>query len=227
MAAQHVVDLSHRIVPGAAGRKFDVRRISADEIAPVERRPGQWYIMHEVEMVNHLATHLEVPYHLDPSGADLAQFPLERAVGPTRLLDIGAPPPGHVVGRDEIEQAAARAGGIASGEIVFVRTGWSRAWGTEAYLQGPWFRPEALAWLVQQGMVLLGVGCAGVEELTSTTHESHHALLDHNVGLIENLTNLAALSNRRTFTSVSAPIAVQGLDAFPVRVLGILNDEAI
>ena len=63
----------------------------------------------------------------------------------------------------------------------------------------------------------------GVEELTSTTHESHHMLFDNGVGLIENLTNLDTLGKRKTFFSVCTPIAVKGLEAFPVRVLGVLN----
>lgn len=95
--------------------------------------------------------------------------------------------------------------------------------GTPEYLQSPWFKADALTWLVRQGTVLFGVDAAGVEELSSTTHESHYALFDHNVALIENLTNLDRLGNRKTFTSVCTPIAVKGLEAFPVRVLGILD----
>ncbi len=227
MPFKRVVDLSHPIVPGQAGRRFDIEQVGAETIAPVERLEGQWYIMHNVVMVNHLGTHLEVPYHLNPKGADLTEFPIENTLGQTRLLDIGHPPPGHSVTKDEIKKAAMLAGGVEPGELVFVRTGWSRAWGTENYLKSPWFRADALEWLVSQGMVLFGVDAAGVEELTSTTHESHYALFDNNVALIENLTNLAALGNRRTFTSVCTPIAVKGLEAFPVRVLGILNYGAI
>lgn len=224
---KRVVDLSHAIVPGQAGRKFDIAAVGAETIAPVARLADQWYIMHEVNMVNHLGTHLEVPYHLSPKGADLTQFPLERTLGPTRLLDIGHPPPGHSVSRDEIKKATFLAGGVEPGEIVFVRTGWSKAWGTPEYLKSPWFRPEALEWLVRQGMVLFGVDAAGVEELTSTTHESHYALFDHNVALIENLTNLAVLGTRKRFTSVCTPIAVKGLEAFPIRVVGVLGDGVI
>jgi arylformamidase len=210
-------------VPGEAGRKFEIEPVGAETIAPVARLPDQWYIMHDVKMVNHLGTHIEVPYHLDPKGKDLVEYPVENTVGTVRLLDIGRPPPGHSVTLDEIKKAAILAGGVEPGEMVFVRTGWSRAWGTQEYLKSPWFRVEALEWLVKQGMALFGVDAAGVEELTSTTHESHHALFDHGVALIENLTNLEALGTRRTFMGICAPIAVKGLEAFPVRVLGLLN----
>ncbi len=223
MRFKRIVDLSHTIVPGHAGRKFNIAQVGAETIAPVARLENQWYIMHDVEMVNHLGTHLEVPYHLNPKGADLTEYPIERTIGTTRLLDIGHPPPGHAVTLEEIRKAAFLAGGVQPGELVFVRTGWSRQFGTPEYLQSPWFKADALTWLVRQGMVLFGVDAAGVEELSSTTHESHCALFDHNVALIENLTNLDRLGNRKTFTSVCTPIAVKGLEAFPVRVLGILD----
>jgi arylformamidase len=223
MRHKQIVDLSHPIIPGRTGRKFDLKRVGAETIAPVQRRADEWYIMHEVAMVNHIGTHLEVPYHLRPDGTDLKQFPVEKTVGPTRLLDIGPRPPGTAVGLDDIRQAARRAGGVQAGEIVFIRTGWSDRFDTPEYLKSPWFRPEGLTWLVDQGMVLLGVESAGVEELTSTTHESHLALFDRNVPLIENLTNMAALGDRRTCLSVCTPLAIDGLEAFPVRVLAILD----
>jgi arylformamidase len=215
----NVIELSHPIKPGAAGRRFEIRQVGAETVAPVQRKADEWYIMHEVEMVNHLGTHIEVPYHLIRSGADLAAFPVERTFGPTRILDITRPEPGHSVTKREIQDAARRAGGIDAGEIVFVRTGWSDAWGTEQYLESPWFQAEGLDWLIRQGMVLFGVECAGVEELTSTTHESHLALFEHNVPLIENLTNMTALGYRKRVTTMSTPLAIEGLEAFPVRVI--------
>ncbi len=227
MPFKRIVDLSHPIIPGQAGRKFDIEQVGAETVAPVPRAEGQWYIMHNIVMVNHLGTHMEVPYHLDPKGQDLTEFPVEKTIGPTRILDIGHPPPGHAVTLDEIKKATFIAGGLEHGELVFVRTGWSRMWATDEYLKSPWFRTEALEWLVRQGMVLFGVDSAGVEELTSTTHESHHVLFDNNVALIENLTNLDALGTRKKTFTICTPIAVKGLEAFPVRVLGILNYEQL
>lgn len=72
-----VLDLSHPLTPGKEGRKFEAKQIFAEDVAPVKRLPGQWYIMHEIHMVNHLGTHVEVPYHLLRDGFDLTGFPLK------------------------------------------------------------------------------------------------------------------------------------------------------
>ena len=52
-------------------------------------------------------------------------------------------------------------------------------------------------------------------------------LFDNGVALIENLTNLDQLGTRKKTFSICTPIAVKGLEAFPVRGLGILNYEQL
>ena len=73
-----IVDLSHVIAPGKAGRKFALEMVGAETVNPnVVRLEGQWYIMHNVSMVSHIATHIEAPYHILKHEADLAQLPLD------------------------------------------------------------------------------------------------------------------------------------------------------
>ena len=119
MAFKRIVDLSHKIIPGDAGRRFNIEQVDADTVAPVKLLPGQWYIMHNVVMVNHLGTHMEVPYHLRPEGQDLTEFPIENTLGPTRILDIGHPPADHSVTLEEIKKATFVAGGVEPGAITF------------------------------------------------------------------------------------------------------------
>ncbi|MBI4582090.1 MAG: cyclase family protein [Planctomycetes bacterium] len=223
MNTKQIVDLSHPLIPGKTSRKFNIQQVGAETVAPVQRLADQWYIMHNIEMVNHIGTHVEMPYHLRRDGADLLEFPVERTLGPARVLDIGSPPPGTAVGLDDLKQAARRAGGVQPGEVVLVRTGWSDRFDTPEYLKSPWFRAEGLSWLVDQGMVMLGVESGGVEELSSTTHESHYALFDRGVPLIENLANMQALGDRKQVICVCTPLAIGGLEAFPIRVLAILD----
>jgi len=223
MNSKQIVDLSHPLLPGKTGRKLNIQQVGAETVAPVHRAADEWYIMHNVELVNHIGTHVEMPYHLRPGGPDLMEFPVERTLGPARVLDVGRPPPGAAIGIEDLKQAARRAGGIQPGEVVLIRTGWSDRYDTPEYLKSPWFRPDGLTWLVDQGMVMLGVESAGVEELTSTTHESHLALFDRGVPLIENLANMKALGDRKKVITVCTPLAIGGLEAFPIRVLAILD----
>lgn len=222
MAGSKIVDLSHVLVPGKSGRLFSVTMISAEEIAPIIRLEDQWYIMHMVEMVNHLATHVEVPYHLVRHGTDLVETPVDTFMGPMVCLDLvdDCRDPRHAITREEVQAAAERVGGIRAGDMVFHKTGWDAEFGREKYLDGPFFDLAAIEWEIQQGMKLIGVDCAGIESLDSSTHECHLAVFRRGIPLIENLTNLDALAGPRA-TVLAIPLAIKGLESFPVRVIAL------
>ncbi len=217
-----VVDLSHPLSPGKEPRKLEARQIFADEVAPVRRLPDQWYIMHELTLVNHLGTHLEVPYHLLKSGFDLAGLPAERLVRPAAVLEILNLPPGRAITCQETMAAAERAGGVQAGDMVFIHTGWDRAYGTAEYLHSPCLEVGSIEWLAAQGMSLIGIDSAGVENLKSTEHECHLALFTRGIPLIENLARLDRLEGRPRITAIVAPLAIRGVEAIPVRVLALI-----
>jgi len=117
-----IVDLSRVITPGKAGRKFALEMVGAETINPnVVRLEGQWYIMHNISMVSHIGTHIEAPYHLFKSKADLAGIPLEQLMGEALLLDLRRCPRKSAVTLQQVQGASAKAGGFAL-EISFSAT---------------------------------------------------------------------------------------------------------
>ena len=219
-----IVDLSHVIAPGKAGRKFALEMVGAETVnLNVVRLEGQWYIMHNVSMVSHIATHIEAPYHILKHEADLAQLPLDQLMGEAVLLDLRHCPRKRAIGAAQVAGAAAAAGGIRPGDIVFCNLGGARFYGTDEYGETPSFSPEAIAWLVGQKMKLMGVDATGVEVPGSEEHVNHHALFAARIPLIENLANLDQLARRR-FMVYAFPIAVEGLEAFPLRVVAVEPD---
>jgi kynurenine formamidase len=216
-----IVDLSHIIEPGKAGRKFALEMIGADTVNPnVIRLENQWYIMHNISMVSHIGTHIEAPYHILKDQADLADLPLETLIGPAIILDLRGYPKKTAIRIEHVQKAAAKAGGIRKGDIVFCNLGGAPFYGTEQYGGSPYFPPDTLAWMADQGMKLMGVDAGGVEVPGSEEHVSHHALFERGIPLIENVNNLNTLSKSRVQAYV-LPVAVRGLEAFPVRVIAV------
>jgi arylformamidase len=216
-----IIDLSHVITPGRAGRKFNLEMVGAETVNPnVVRLEGQWYIMHNIVMVSHIGTHIEAPYHLFKSQADLANLPLEQLIGEAVLLDLRHCPRKRGVSVEQLREASGKAGGIRTGDIVFCNLGSARFYGTADYAASPYFSPEAIQWLVDQGMKLMGVDASGVEVPGSEEHVNHSALFGKGIPLIENLANLDQLSKTR-FVVYALPIAVVGLEAFPLRVIAV------
>ncbi len=138
-------------------------------------------------------------------------------------MDLRQCPRKSAIGPSQVEAAAEAAGGIRSGDIVFCNLGGARFYGTDAYRETPSFSPDAIAWLVGQRMKLLGVDATGVEVPGSEEHVNHRALFAAGIPLIENLANLDRLTRKR-FTVYALPIAVEGLEAFPLRVVAIEPD---
>ncbi|MGA2991613.1 MAG: cyclase family protein [Candidatus Korobacteraceae bacterium] len=218
---KRIVDLSHVLDPGKAGRKFIIEMVGAETVNPnVVRLENQWYIMHNVNMVSHIGTHIEAPYHLFKDRDDLAKMPLELLMGKAVILDLRQVPRASAVSLAQVKSAAGKAGGIHRGDIVFCNLGGAPFYGTDDYRLTPYFVPEAIAWLVDQGMKMMGVDATGVEVPGSEEHVNHSALFKNNVPLIENLANLNSLRQSRVEV-YALPIAVRGLEAFPLRVIAI------
>ena len=108
-----IIDMSHVIVPGQAGRKFEIEMVGAEEINPhVVHLPGQWYIMHNIQMVSHIATHMEAPYHVLKDRADISQISLEQLCGEAVILNLRGLPPGSGITVAQMEAAGDKAGGM-------------------------------------------------------------------------------------------------------------------
>ncbi len=111
---RRIVDLSHVLDPGKAGRKFSLEMIGAETVNPnVVRLENQWYIMHNVNMVSHIGTHIEAPYHLLKDRDDLAALSLELLMGDAVILDLRESPRGSAIDCMQVRKAAEQAGGFA------------------------------------------------------------------------------------------------------------------
>jgi len=218
---EKLIDLTHVIDPNATQRKFSLETIGAETVNKnVVRSEGQWYIMTNISMVSHIATHIEVPYHIFQNGNDLASMELSAFYGNAVVLKFS-----NIKGRvpisvEDVKKEVSRIGGIEKGDIVICNLGFSSLYGTDAYLQSPYFSEDAITYLAESGMKLMGIDAGGVEIPKSEQHTNHSKLFAFNIPLIENLANLDALTVDRC-TIMAFPYPIKHLEAFIVRVVAI------
>ena len=218
---QRVVELSHVIHPGRERRPVEVELVGADQIdSQLHREEGQWYVMGNLKYTAHVGTHIETPFHCLPNGEDLSKVGAERLIGEAVVLDLHGLPPEHTITLGEFKEAASKAGGIKPGDILLCYTGYSQYYGTDMYARRPSFAGEALEWMVAQGVKLMGVDTGGIETQTVPNNAYHTILFSHGISLIENLTNLGALTKSRVMVC-ALPLAVEGLEAIPLRVVAL------
>jgi arylformamidase len=209
-----IVDLTHVIVP-----ETDPRPVHIDMFpAPDAHVGGGWYIMHKGALTyTHVGPHIEAPYHVREEGLDVAQVPLEQLCGPAVVLDLRFVAPGGVVSLADIQRAAQAVGGVLPGDIVLAR------FDPQDTPNGNRnFEAEAIGYLVDAGMKLMGTDLNGIELPRSDPRQpgqyNHHQLLDRDISLIEQVANLKALIRSRVYV-VCLPIPIARLDSFPVRLI--------
>lgn len=216
----HIVELSHVLVPFEEEYKTEVRNRSVPDLQPYYRdkvAPEAWYIMSEVEFWSHTGTHMEAPFHYIQDGIDISQLPLDRLVGEALVIDFTDKGFGEEITRSELEE---RGADVRDGDIVFIRTGLSRNYRTELSHDRPYLAEEAVEWLVERRIGCLGIDASGIENRTLPRQPNHQLLLSNGIPLIEHLTNLDQLRQRRFFV-VAVPWRVRGLEAAPVSVVAI------
>jgi arylformamidase len=222
MHFKRLVDLSHTIVPETGSRPMSMEMVPPPEFGYFPK--DQWYIMHNVAFLDHIGTHIEVPYHVVEEGDDLAAVPLERFCGEAIVLDLTEVEPGSDVTLSGIQKAADKAGGMRDGDTVFCRFDFDKYYDKPDRPEFPCFSAEAIQWLVEQGMKMMGVDTGGIElpkrDPRAPKQYNHHLLMDRGIPLIENLAHLDQLSRSRV-TVFAFPVAIQRLDSFPLRVVAL------
>ena len=217
-----LIDLSHIITPGAGSRPVETEMVPPPECDGFPE--DQWYVMHKLAFLNHVGTHIEVPYHVLEEGEDLAEVPLERLCGEAVILDVTAAEPGEYMPLAMIQEAARKAGGVKDGDIVFCRFDYDRYYDKDEGPRWPRFSAESIEWLVEQGMKLMGTDLGGIElggdDPRSDKQHNHHLILDKGICLIENLAHLDQLSRSRV-TVFAFPVGIRKVDSFPLRVVAI------
>ena len=219
MKLGRLIELSHRLIPGAEEFPLAIKTFNTDEVMHrIERRADIWYILQEVTMGSHVGTHIEFPYHHVKNGKSAADYPLERLVGDAVVLDFSHKRKDEEITRSEIENCGVE---VRRGDIVFIRTGMDRLWKTPQGHDRPVLAIEATRYLVKDvGIHCIGTDATGLEVRGRNDQPVHEILLSNDVAVVESLTRLETLPSSR-FTVFILPLMVEGLDACPVRVVAM------
>lgn len=166
---------------------------------------------HYVSFNTHAGTHMDAPLHMIANGKTLDQFSIEQFVGHGRLIDVQE---GFKL--EKLEQAS-----IQPNDIVFFRTGMSQHYHVPIYFQKyPVMAEEIADYLVKKKVKMIGVDACSVDSQES--FPIHKILLDSDVLIIENLTNLEQLAGKE-FKVYALPIKLD-VDGAPARVIAEVKE---
>lgn len=214
---RRIIDLTRVMEPGKEPFKLQVETYFVEELLPqFHRKEGDWYILQEWELSSHIGTHVESPYHHLKEGPDIASLPLESLLGEAVVLDFRGRQPDDKIGLDDF---LALDVDVLPGDIVLIQTGYDSRYGRADYGR-PYISQEFIDHLVGVPISCLGIDASGIERYKAEDQPSHKKLFSAGIPIIEELTNLDAVSPGR-FLFVGLPLRVNGADASPIRAVAI------
>lgn len=212
MRVGRIVDLSQPIRAGMPVYPGDPAP-SLTEAAGFER--DGFHVQH-VRIGSHTGTHVDAPYHVEPTGPQLDELDPRLFVGPGVLVDLTDLAPRMPIGWSALAPHAARLG---PGTIVLLHTGRS------GVLDHPFLAVDACRRLLDLGVRTVCTDALNIDPSPTPGRPTgglpvHHLIARAGGVVGENFCNLAGIDFADPLISC-LPIALAGGDGAPTRAVAL------
>ena len=175
------------------------------------------FTISEIHLGTHYGTHIDAPRHFLPDGKSIADFSVDRFTGAALCLrhDSAGSIALHLDDKD-IELIR-----NFNPQWLILRTRFDRFWGKPNYFRGyPYLTVEFAQQIID--LKIKGVGgdfpSMDAADAAGQNFPIHHLLMEHEILIIENLTNLGALPTQIPFHLAALPLKI-ATDGAPARVV--------
>ncbi|HKJ04130.1 MAG TPA: cyclase family protein [Geopsychrobacteraceae bacterium] len=208
-----IIDLSHAIHPNIPVYPGTEQPVITQ--ANTIERDG--FAEKKMAMYSHTATHIDAPSHILAGAKSLDQFPASHFFGQAVLIEITQLSDPEI----GIRQLAPYENQLKTAAFALLHTGWSAHWGQDQYFRGfPCLSAQAAEWLTRFPLQGIGVDTISIDHIGHDDLPAHHILLERDIVIIENLTNLNAIAGA-AFNFSCLPLPLQDADGSPVRAVAI------
>ena len=210
-----VVDLSKHIDPSTETRRCNLHRFNTGGPIPDFHT--------NVDIMTHLGTHCECPYHHFEDGKSVADLPLSAFLGRGIYHEFkNLEPLSHISAKD-LDDAIGNE--VKEGDVVIL----------DSIYKLPPFTPETngpndkrllvngetAQWFVDHKVKCVAFGDGvSIENCNEDVKPFHDICMEKDITFLEVVKNLEELRSRTFFISF-APMYIKGLDSCPVRVYAI------
>jgi arylformamidase len=160
------------------------------------------------ETSTHAGTHADAPLHYDPAGAAADEADLDVYLGPCRVVDARAC--GPAITRAFVANLAAPPPRVLFRTYAaFPHQAWRSDFTAVA--------ADAIGWLAEHGVRLIGVDAPSLDPETSKTMDAHRAVLAADMRILEGLVLDEVPAG--DYELIALPLKLAGLDSSPVRAV--------
>ena len=164
-----------------------------------------------LEMGAHTGTHMDAPAHFVRGGIGIDDMPLEAAIGSARVIPIRD--------RESIKPDELVRHSIRRGERILLKTHNSdRCWDTDGFVEDfVYISATGARYLAERQVRLVGIDYLSVGGFRADGLETHQALLEAGIWIIEGLNLKRAPLGRVQL--VCLPLKIAGGDGAPARAI--------
>lgn len=192
---------------------------------------GNRSLTYQITMNEHNGTHVDAPAHFISDAkphahVTIENVPLASLLGRGVRLDCRGMKEGDYVSRGFIADWEGKHGALEAGDIVTFNFGWSAHWGLrpneKRYLTDwPGVSMEAAEYLIGKSVAAIGVDTLSPDPPAALAAKPiHPVVLEKQVLIIENLTNLEQLPD--FFLFLALPLKIRGGSGSPIRAVAVV-----
>jgi len=174
----------------------------------------------EVDIVTHLGTHVEAPYHHGNLTKDVTALPTEHYMGRGVLLRLDTCAPNALITRADLEAADRRR--VRRGDVLVLDSRFhSEPFVISPDDRRPHLSREAAEWFLEKGVKAVGFGdgiC--IEQNIEHCTACHDIMLGNDILFLEVMQNIDRLESE-IFLILYLPLPIKGLDACPVNIVAL------
>jgi kynurenine formamidase len=193
-----------------------------------------WYggrsLSYQLVMHEHNGTHVDAPAHFISEAKPEAhltidQVPVARLMGRGVRLDCRGSNETDYVSEQQIKDWESRHGALEAGDIVIFDFGWSGRWALRPHdrpyvERWPGVSMEAAQYLISKPVAALGVDTLSPDPPEAlASNPIHPVVLEKQILIIENLTNLGLLPD--FFLFVALPLKIRAGSGSPIRAVAL------
>jgi kynurenine formamidase len=160
----------------------------------------------------HTGTHIDAPAHMLINGITIDKIPLSQLCCSAHTIDA----------RDSLTVDARQIAPIPCkpGDALLITTGHDRFWGSPAYFKNyPILTTHAVKTIIDKQVGMIGLDTPSPDKYP---FEIHKLLFNNNIVILENLTNLRLLMNKKYIKLYALPLKCK-TDGSPARVIAICH----
>ncbi len=160
----------------------------------------------------HTGTHMDAPRHFIDGGAGIDKFNLDTLIGPCRVIEVPA-------GISPISKEFLEPLNIKKGDRLLFKTKnseWINAGDNNFHAGYVCVNPEAAKYMVENGVILVGVDYLSVEGY-HVGHDTHKTLLGAGVVIIEGLNLFKVAAG--DYKLIALPVKIKDSNGAPARVI--------